>query len=69
MKDNRLKFGGWIVILVLLVILVASIVVAYLGWNSTDTAVPISGYVAMALGIVFSLLVVTCSPETPPILS
>jgi hypothetical protein len=32
-------------------------VIGYLGWISTDTSVPISGYVAMALGTIFSLAV------------
>ena len=32
-------------------------VLGYLGWTSTDTSVPASGYVALVLGVVFSLVV------------
>lgn len=43
---------------VLLAILALSIVFAYGLWNAVDfTAIPTAGYVAMALGIVFSLVV------------
>jgi hypothetical protein len=42
---------------VLSALLVAAGVIGYLGWTSTDTSVPASGYVAMALGIVFCLIV------------
>jgi hypothetical protein len=38
-------------------LLVAVVVVAYLGWTSTDASVPTAGYVAMAFGAIFSLLV------------
>jgi hypothetical protein len=30
--------------------------VAYVGWNLTDVAMPLTGYVAMGLGILFSLV-------------
>jgi hypothetical protein len=52
----RLGIGSWIVLLVLLSLLAATAVVVYFGWilgNGTD--VPTSGYVAMALGVGFSL--------------
>jgi hypothetical protein len=43
---------------VLLAILAASVFFAYGLWNSVDFAgIPTSGYVAMALGIVFSLVI------------
>jgi hypothetical protein len=45
-------------VLVLLSLLAATAVVVYFGWilgNGTD--VPASGYVAMALGVIFSLAV------------
>jgi hypothetical protein len=42
---------------VLSALLVAAGVIGYLGWTSTDTSVPASGYVAMVLGIVFCLIV------------
>jgi hypothetical protein len=49
--------GTWAVVVVLSAFLVAAGVIGYLGWTSTDTDVPTSGYVAMALGVIFSLVV------------
>jgi hypothetical protein len=50
--------GRWIVVTVLLLLLVATVVIAYLGWTSGgDTEVPASGYVAMAFGVIFSLAI------------
>jgi hypothetical protein len=54
----RMGVGSWIVLIVLLLLLVATGVVVYLGWtlgNGTD--VPTSGYAAMAFGVVISLTV------------
>jgi len=51
------NLGTWAVIAVLLAFLVAAVVIGYLGWISTDNDVPTSGYLAMALGVVFSLAV------------
>jgi hypothetical protein len=54
----RLGLGSWIVLIVLLALLVATGVVIYFGWilgNGTD--VPVSGYVAMAFGVIISLAV------------
>ena len=45
----------WIAICVLLALLAGAIYVGYVGWNSTDVAMPATGYVAMTLGIIFSL--------------
>jgi len=46
------------IILVLLSLLVATDFVAYLGWTLADgVEVSIAGYVAMALGVLFSLIV------------
>jgi hypothetical protein len=42
---------------VLSAFLVAAGIIGYLGWTSTDADVPTSGYVAMALGVIFSLVV------------
>ena len=43
---------------VLILLLVASGVIGYLGWTSGgDADVPTSGYVAMAFGVIFSLAV------------
>jgi hypothetical protein len=47
--------GGWTVITVLALLLVAAGVIGYLGWTLSDAEVPVAGYVAMALGVVFSL--------------
>lgn len=51
------KLARWLVIAVLSALLVATGVLGYLGWTSTDTKVPESGYVALVLGVVFSLVV------------
>jgi len=47
--------GSWAILMVLVSLLVAAAIIGYLGWTSTDTEVPVSGYVAMALGVLFSL--------------
>jgi TRAP-type C4-dicarboxylate transport system permease small subunit len=47
----------WLVIAVLCAVLVVACVLGYLGWTSTDTSVPASGYIALVLGVVFSLVV------------
>jgi hypothetical protein len=47
----------WVTILVLFAVLAMAIYVGYIGWNLTDVAIPPTGYVAMTLGIVFSLLI------------
>jgi hypothetical protein len=50
--------GRWTLVTVLLLLLAAAVVLAYLGWTSGgDTEVPASGYVAMALGVIFSLAI------------
>ena len=49
--------GTWAVVAVLSAFLVAAGIIGYLGWTSTDTDVPTSGYVAMALGVIFSMVV------------
>jgi hypothetical protein len=53
----RNRIGTSIVLAVLVLLLVAAAVIGYLGWTSTDTSVPISGYIAMAFGVIFSLAV------------
>ena len=47
----------WIGISVLLALLVGAVYVGYVGWNLTDVVMPLTGYVAMGLGIFFSLVV------------
>ena len=50
--------GTWTILVVLLALLAATMVVAYLGWTlGSDADVPASGYVAMALGVIVSLAV------------
>jgi hypothetical protein len=50
--------GSYAVIAILLGFLIWASVIAGLGWSSAaGTEVPLTGYVAMALGIVFSLIV------------
>jgi hypothetical protein len=53
----RNRVGNWIVVTVLVLLLAGAAAVGYFGWTSTDTSVPISGYIAMALGVVFSLAI------------
>jgi len=45
----------WIAICVLLALLAGAVYVGYVGWNLTDVAMPVTGWVAMGLGIFFSL--------------
>ena len=47
----------WITISALLVLLLGAIYVGYLGWNLTDVAMPLTGYLAMGLGIIFTIVV------------
>lgn len=51
------KLARWLVIAVLCALLVGAGALGYLGWFSTDTKVPEAGYVALVLGVVFSLIV------------
>jgi hypothetical protein len=51
------KLARWVVIAVLCALLLGAGVLGYLGWVSTDTKVPEAGYVALVLGVVFSLIV------------
>jgi hypothetical protein len=53
-----LSFANWSLLLVLGSLLVFAIVVSYYGWTSAaGSDVPESGYLAMALGIIFALLI------------
>jgi hypothetical protein len=53
----RNRVGTWIVLAVLLLLLLAAAAIGYFGWTSTDSDVPLSGYIAMALGAIFSVAV------------
>ena len=47
----------WPIIALLLLLLAGACFVVYVGWTSTNVEMPPWGYIAMGLGIVFSLLV------------
>jgi hypothetical protein len=50
--------GSLAILVILLVLLAGTLFVSYLGWASAaGTDVPASGYLALALGVVFSLVV------------
>jgi hypothetical protein len=50
--------GGYVLLGIMLALLAAATVLAYLGWSSAaETGVPPSGYVAMAIGILFSMII------------
>ena len=50
--------GSLAILLMLLVLLVGTLFVSYLGWTSAaGTDVPASGYTALAFGVIFSLVV------------
>jgi len=53
----RSRIGTWIVLTLLLLLLIGAAAIGYFGWTSTDNDVPLSGYIAMALGVVFSLAI------------
>jgi hypothetical protein len=54
----ELTLSGWVVILILGALLISTVVLAYVGWTSASgTTVPASGYVALTLGVLFSLAV------------
>lgn len=49
--------GGYLLVGVLVLLFIAVIVVAVLGWSSAEgTEVPSSGYTALVLGVAFSLV-------------
>ena len=54
-SPRRNRIGTWIVVTVLMLLLVASGVIGYLGWTIGDADVPTYGYVAMVFGVIFSL--------------
>src|SRR4051812_27262578 len=52
----RMGVGSWTLLVALLLFLGCTIVVSYLGWMLSDgTDMPASRYVAMTLGVLFSL--------------
>jgi hypothetical protein len=59
MTPKTSRIGSWIVLAILVLLLMLSIVFAFIGWGSADVATgqPMStgGYVAMAFGIIVTL--------------
>jgi hypothetical protein len=55
---RHIGIGSWAILIILVILLVATLVVAYLGWTLGEGAqVPASAYVAMAFGVIISLAV------------
>jgi hypothetical protein len=55
---KAMSIGSWIVVAILLFLLGWAFVVAYAGWQlGAGTDVPSSGYVALVIGVFFSLVV------------
>lgn len=48
--------GAWIIVIVLIALLVATAVLGYRGWMLGEGDVPESGYIALTLGVIFSLV-------------
>jgi hypothetical protein len=54
----RMGAGSWTILTVLISLLAGTFVIVYFGWMAGEgTEVPTSGYVAMAIGVIFSLAV------------
>ena len=50
--------GSWAILVVLVMVLIATGVVAFKGWTgAAGTDVPASGYISLAIGVIFSLAV------------
>lgn len=50
--------GSWTILVILVGLLLATLVIVYLGWSLTkDAVVPTSAYVAMTFGVIISLAV------------
>jgi hypothetical protein len=47
----------WTTISVLLALLMGASYGEYVGWNLTGVAMPLTGYVAMGIGIIFTIVV------------
>jgi flagellar basal body-associated protein FliL len=54
---RRGSLGSWIIVIVLIALLLATAVLAYRGWMLGDVDMPASGYIALALGVVFSVVI------------
>jgi hypothetical protein len=48
---------SWTTIYLLLALLIGAICVGYISWNLPDVAMPLNGYVAMGIGIIFAIVV------------
>ena len=56
-KGAGLGAGGWLAVAALVVILCAAVWFMFYGWNLTNAQISTNGYIALGLGIVFSILV------------
>ena len=57
-RSQRMGAGSWAVLVVLFALLGATTLIAYVGWTSGgSTDVPVSGYIAMGMGVAASLAV------------
>jgi len=55
---NAMGRGSYAIVAILLGLLIWAAIIGGIGWSSAaGTEVPLQGYVAMALGVVFSLVV------------
>jgi hypothetical protein len=58
LRASELGIGSWTIVIVLLALLAGAVSFAYYGWTyETGEAMPVSLYIPMTLGIVFSLIV------------
>jgi TRAP-type C4-dicarboxylate transport system permease small subunit len=56
-KKLPLSVAGWVAIAAMGVILGASIWFMFYGWNLTDAQIDTNGYIALGLGVFFSMIV------------
>ena len=56
-KRAGLGAAGWLAIVAMGVLLGAAIWFMFYGWNLTDAEISTQGYIALTLGIVFSMVV------------
>lgn len=55
---NGMGRGSYAIVVILLGLLIATVTLAVFGWSSTTGIdMPLTGYIAMAIGVVFSVLV------------
>ncbi|WP_377831241.1 hypothetical protein ACFKHW_38895 (plasmid) [Bradyrhizobium lupini] len=58
LNARTIGIGGYVLLGIMFALLAAATLPAYFGWSSAgETGVPPSGYLAMALGILFSSII------------